>query len=214
MIRIAIIDDQAIVRQGLAMVLGSEEDIDVIAQGEDGSKALELCQKHFIDVILMDIKMPKMNGVEATKKVKTEYPNIKIIILTTFNEDEYIFEALKYGASGYLLKDTLPEKIAEAIRIVYKGGAQIQPDVAVKVVAHLRNYEDKKEKQDIRIQMLTEREVDIIRCLGEGKSNKEVSQELYITEGTVKNHITHILTKLELRDRTQLAIFAIKNQLI
>lgn len=214
MIRIAIIDDQPIVRQGLAMVLGSEKDIEVVAKGGDGFEAIEICSKNCIDVILMDIKMPSLNGVEATRKIKEQHPNVKIIILTTFNEDEYIFEALKYGASGYLLKDALPEKISEAIRIVYNGGAQIQPDVAVKVVEKFKSYGEKHEVQDKRIEDLTEREIDIIRCVGEGKSNREIAKELFISEGTVKNHITNILNKLSLRDRTQLAIFSINNNLV
>lgn len=214
MIRIAIIDDQPIVRQGLAMVLGSEKDIEVVAKGGDGFEAIEICSKNCIDVILMDIKMPSLNGVEATRKIKEQHSNVKIIILTTFNEDEYIFEALKYGASGYLLKDALPEKIAEAIRIVYNGGAQIQPDVAVKVVEKFKSYGKKHEIQDKRIEDLTEREIDIIRCVGEGKSNREIAKELFISEGTVKNHITNILNKLSLRDRTQLAIFSINNNLV
>ncbi|QUH19123.1 response regulator transcription factor [Alkaliphilus sp. B6464] len=214
MIRIAIIDDQPIVRQGLAMVLGSEKDIEVVAKGGDGFEAIEICSKNCIDVMLMDIKMPSLNGVEATRKIKEQHSNVKIIILTTFNEDEYIFEALKYGASGYLLKDALPEKIAEAIRIVYNGGAQIQPDVAVKVVEKFKSYGKKHEVRDKRIEDLTEREIDIIRCVGEGKSNREIAKELFISEGTVKNHITNILNKLSLRDRTQLAIFSINNNLV
>lgn len=214
MIRIAIVDDQPIVRQGLAMVLGSEGDIEVVASGGNGFEAIEICSKNFVDVVLMDIKMPSLNGVEATKRIKKQYPNVKIIILTTFNEDEYIFEALKHGASGYLLKDALPQKIVEAIRVVYNGGAQIQPDVAVKVVEKLKNYGEKQGILDKRIEDLTEREIDIIRCVGQGKSNKEIAKELFISEGTVKNHITNVLNKLSLRDRTQLAIFSINNHLV
>lgn len=214
MIRIAIIDDQPIVRQGLSMVLGSEEDIHVVAVGKDGFDAIEICEKHCIDLMLMDIKMPSLNGVEATKRIKAQHPNVKIIILTTFNEDEYIFEALKYGASGYLLKDALPEKIVEAIRVVHGGGAQIQPDVAVKIVEKFKNYGMKEEVRDRRIEDLTDREVEILRCIGQGKNNKEISKELFISEGTVKNHITNILNKLSLRDRTQLAIFSINNNLV
>lgn len=215
MIRLAIVDDQEIIRQGLAMILGAEKDIEIVGVVENGYSALELCRRVRVDVVLMDIKMPEMNGVEATKRIKEMYNEIQIIILTTFNEDDYIFDALKNGASGYLLKDSPPTKIAEAIRSVYDGGALIQPDVAVKVLEHFReNGMETYKKKDNRLKELTEREIGIIELVALGKNNKEISAELYISEGTVKNHITNILGKLSLRDRTQLAIFAVKNGMI
>ncbi|HOC09755.1 MAG TPA: response regulator transcription factor, partial [Bacillota bacterium] len=140
--------------------------------------------------------------------------HVAVIILTTFDEDEYIFEALKYGASGYLLKDAPPAKITEAIREVQRGGALMQPQIAARVVEKFRNMERETEKRDPRIKSLTARERDIVKLIGEGKNNKEIAAELFITEGTVKNHISSILIKLDLRDRTQLAIFAVKNALL
>jgi DNA-binding NarL/FixJ family response regulator len=155
-----------------------------------------------------------MDGVEATRRIKRDFPHVAVIILTTFDEDEYIFQALKYGASGYLLKDAPPAKITEAIREVQRGGALMQPQIAARVVEKFRNMERETEKTDPRLKSLTARERDIVKLIGEGKNNKEIAAELFITEGTVKNHISSILIKLDLRDRTQLAIFAVKNALL
>jgi len=215
MIRIAIVDDQMIIRQGLSMLLGSEKDIEVVGTGENGYSAIELCRRGNIDVVLMDIKMPEMNGVDATKKIKEMYSSVQIIILTTFNEDSFIFDAIRNGASGYLLKDSPPAKIAEGIRSVYNGGALIQPDVAVKILDLIRdNVIGGFQKKDERLDDLTERELDIIKLVALGKNNREISMDLYISEGTVKNHLTNILGKLSLRDRTQLAVFAVKNGIV
>lgn len=214
MIRIALVDDQEILRKGLKMILEGQEDIRVVGEAADGAEAYNLCQQHIIDIILMDIKMPNVNGVEATKRIKKDFPNIKIIILTTFNEDQYIFEGLKNGASGYLLKDTSPTKIAEAIREVYRGGVLIQPDIAARVVEQFKTLNRPTIEKDKKIEDLTDREIEIIRLVGEGLNNKEIADHLFITEGTAKNHISNILTKLDLRDRTQLAIYALKNSLV
>ncbi|MDN5311650.1 MAG: hypothetical protein PWQ68_623 [Thermoanaerobacteraceae bacterium] len=214
MLKIAIIDDQEIVRQGLKMVLSAEKDMEVVGEGESGWDALRLCEEHFLDVILMDIKMPDMDGVEATKRIKSSFPGIKIIILTTFDDDEFIFEALKYGASGYLLKDAPPTKIIDAIREAQKGGVHIQPWVAAKVVQRLNTFFPEKPEFPPEAQDLTRRELEIIRLIVEGKNNREIADKLFITEGTVKNHLTKILIKLNLRDRTQLAVFALKNKLV
>lgn len=213
MINLAIVDDQALLREGLQFMFSKKDNIKVVGTGENGRQAYELCKGHHIDVILLDIKMPLMDGVEATKLIKRDFPHVNIIILTTFNDDEYIFEALKHGASGYLLKDATMDKIEEAIKDAYKGGVSIQPDVAKKMVAMLGKMPNEKLELDKRVEDLTDREKDILRSLGEGKSNKEISEALYISEGTVKNHITSVLSKLDLRDRTQLALFAVKNQI-
>lgn len=213
MINLAIVDDQSILREGLKFVLSKVGNFNVIGTGENGKDAYNLCKENHIDIVLMDIKMPIMDGVEATKLIKRDFPHINIIILTTFNDDEFIFEALKYGASGYLLKDATMEKIEEAINEVYKGGALIQPNVAKKIVNMFSKMSKKESQTDTRVDELTHREKDILRNLGEGKSNKEIAEILYISEGTVKNHITSILSKLDLRDRTQLALFAVKNKI-
>ncbi len=214
MIRVGIVDDQEIMRQGMKVILSVQDDMEVVGEGSHGMEGYRLCETHVVDVLLMDVRMPVMDGVEATRRIMRDFPDVRIIILTTFDEDEYIFQALKYGASGYLLKDAAPEEIAEAIRDVYRGGARIQPRVAAKVVERFRHMEDRKPDSDPRIKTLTGRERDIIQLVGEGKSNREIAKQLFISEGTVKNHVTNILVKLDLRDRTQLAIFAIKNGLV
>ncbi len=215
MIKVVIADDQDILKQGLNMILGSEEDIDICGMASDGQEAYEICRKQNPDIVLMDIKMPNVNGVKATKMIKRDFPNIKIIVLTTFNDDEYIYEALKSGASGYFLKDATPEKLSEAIRTVYNGGALMQSDIAVKVIDKFSEMANNNinDKQDDRVKLLTRRERHICNLLAEGKNNKEIAEELFLSEGTVKNHITNILSKVELRDRTQLALFAVKNGL-
>lgn len=213
MINLAIVDDQDILREGLKLMFSKKDDTRVVATAENGRDAYELCKEIRIDVMLLDIKMPIMNGVEATKLIKRDFPHVNIIILTTFNDDEFIFEALKYGASGYILKDATIEKIEEAIKEAYNGGVLIQPNVAKKMVGMFSKLTEEKVIIDKRVEELTEREKDILKGLGEGKSYKEIAETLYISEGTVKNHITTILNKLDLRDRTQLAIFAVKNRI-
>ena len=211
MINIVIADDQSIIREGLEFML--KERFNIVTTAENGLAAHEICKENLVDIILMDIKMPIMNGVEATKIIKRDFPNINIIILTTFNDDEYIFEALKNGASGYLLKDATMEKIEEAVIEVYNGGVLIQPNVARKMVDMFSQMTKNHMEIDKRVDELTPREKDIMIYLGKGKSNKEIGQVLFISEGTVKNHITSILNKLDLRDRTQLALFAVKNKI-
>ncbi len=211
MIKIGIIDDQEIFRRGMKAILSSQRGMEIVGEGANGYEGYHLCEKHVVDLLLMDIRMPVMDGVEATRRIKRDFPHISIIMLTTFDEDEYIFKAIKYGASGYLLKDAPPSKIIEAVREVHAGGALMQPHVAARVIERFRDLEEKVSKVDPRVKTLTPRERDIIRLLGQGLNNREISGELFIAEGTVKNHISGILTKLDLRDRTQLAIFAIKN---
>lgn len=213
MIKVLLVDDQEILTEGLKLILGKEEDISICGVANNGKKAYELCKWNMPHIVLMDIKMPEMDGAKTTKLIKQDFPNIKIIVLTTFNDDEYIYEALKNGASGYLLKDATPQEIANAVRTVYNGGALIQPEVATKVISKFSEMAKGSiaERVDNRVELLTSRERDICRLVGEGKNNKELAKELYLSEGTIKNHITKILNKLELRDRTQLAIFAVKN---
>lgn len=215
MIKILLADDQDILVEGLKLILGKEEDFMICGSANNGKSAYEACRWSNPDVVLMDMKMPGINGADATAMIKRDFPQIKILVLTTFNDEEYIYEALKNGASGYLLKDTSPADIAAAIRTVYQGGALIQSEVAVKVLDKFSELaRDKRERTaDPKAGLLTERETDICRLIAEGKNNQEIAGELFLGEGTVKNHITRILVKLELRDRTQLAVFTIKNDL-
>jgi DNA-binding NarL/FixJ family response regulator len=215
MIKLLLVDDQDILVEGLKLILGMEEDIEISGTANNGKKAYELCKWNMPDVVLMDIQMPELNGVEVTKMIRRDFPKVKVIVLTTFNDDEYIYDALKNGASGYLLKDTSPSEIARAVRTVYNGGALIQSEVAVKVIDKFSELaKEKREKiTDPKSDLLTDREKDICRLIGEGKNNKEIADELFLSQGTVKNHITRVLIKLDLRDRTQLAVFTIKNDL-
>jgi len=215
MIKVLLVDDQDILVEGLKLILDKEEDIEICGTAHNGEKAYELCKWKKPDVVLMDIKMPEVNGVEATAMIKRDFPNAKIIMLTTFNDDEYIYDALKNGAIGYLLKDASPAQIADAIRKVFHGGALIQSEVAVKVIDKFSELakEKRKRQKDSKTELLTEREIEICRLIAEGKNNKEIAHDLYLSEGTVKNHITKVLIKLDLRDRTQLAVFTIKNDL-
>ncbi|HYF83782.1 MAG TPA: response regulator transcription factor [Clostridia bacterium] len=215
MIKVLLVDDQDILVEGLKMILGKEEDIQICGTANNGRKAYETCKWNRPDVVLMDIKMPELDGVEATGMIKKDFPSVKVIVLTTFNDDEYIYEAIKNGASGYLLKDASPAEIAGAVRTVYNGGALIQSEVAVKVLDRFSELAkgNLERHSDPRVELLTEREMEICRLIAEGKNNKEIAGELYLSEGTVKNHITRVLIKLELRDRTQLAVFTIKNDL-
>jgi DNA-binding NarL/FixJ family response regulator len=215
MIKVLLADDQDILVEGLKLILGKEEDIQICGTCNNGKKAYELCKWNKPNIILMDIKMPELDGVEATKIIKRDFPDVKIIVLTTFNDDEYIYEALKNGASGYLLKDASPDEILEAVRTVYGGGALIQSEVAVKVINKFSELAKKGNAKEIdkRVELLTEREIDICRLVSEGKNNKEIADELFLSQGTVKNHITRVLIKLDLRDRTQLAVFGIKNEI-
>ncbi|HNZ83515.1 MAG TPA: response regulator transcription factor [Sedimentibacter sp.] len=215
MIKLLLADDQDILTEGLKLILGAEEDIEIVGTANNGNKAYDLCRVRKPDVVLMDIQMPEVNGVGATAMIKKEFPHIKIIVLTTFNDDEYIYDALKNGASGYLLKDTSPMEILKAVRTVYKGGALIQSEVAVKVIDRFSQLaKDNADKHtDPKVQLLTDREIEICRLIAEGKNNQEISEKLFLSQGTVKNHITRVLLKLDLRDRTQLAIFTINNDL-
>ena len=215
MIKLLLADDQDILTEGLKLILGAEEDIEIVGIANNGKKAYELCRIRKPDLVLMDIQMPEVNGVEATAMITKEFPHIKIIVLTTFNDDEYIYDALKNGASGYMLKDASPMEILKAVRTVYNGGALIQSEVAVKVIDKFSKLakETVDKHIDPKAGLLTDREIEVCRLIAEGRNNKEIANELFLSQGTVKNHITKVLLKLDLRDRTQLAIFTIKNEL-
>ncbi|SOC36266.1 response regulator transcription factor [Ureibacillus acetophenoni] len=213
-VRILLVEDQAIVRNGLKMIIEQDEEFQIVSEASNGIEALEILEKVHIDLILMDIRMPKMNGIEATKKIKLRFPRIKILILTTFDDDEYAYQTLKDGAMGFILKSSEPEKLLASIRSVLEGGLVIQEDVAAKLMPKLLQQQPFISQSDYQHQALSERELEIVKLVGEGKTNKEIASLLFLSVGTVKNHITHILQELELRDRTQIAIYAIKNGIV
>jgi DNA-binding NarL/FixJ family response regulator len=204
MIKVLLVDDQKLVRQGIKVLLETEGDIIVIGEAGNGQEALDLTASLKPDVILMDIRMPVMDGVAATQALNQRHSQIGVIILTTFDDDEYIFEGLKAGARGYLLKDISSEEMAAAVRTVAAGGALIQPSITRKVLAEFSRLSTKPHaKSDDLVDQLTERELDVLRALAQGLSNKEIAEKLVITEGTVKNHVSNLISKLNVRDRTQ-----------
>lgn len=205
-IKVLIADDDKIVRDSMKIILEMDKNIEVVGTAANGDEAFEFCMKNNVDVVLMDIRMPVCDGVLGTKKIKEVFKDIKVIILTTFSDDEYILEALKNGASGYLLKNISPDKIMEDIKVVFNGNMLIHPDIAYKVAEML----NKEEKNDFSKYGLNEAEVKIMELISKGLTNKEISEIMFLSEGTIKNKISDILSKLNLRDRTQIAIFYLK----
>jgi DNA-binding NarL/FixJ family response regulator len=209
-IRLMLVDDQALFREGLETLLSVHKDIQVVGQASNGQEAVEIAHQVQPDVVLMDIRMPVLDGVRATHQLKVSRPQSKVIVLTTFDDDEYIFEALKMGAVGYLLKDVGSGQLVEAIRAASRGDSILEPSVAAKVIAEFTRVSKMVplRKMEALVDPLSEREQEILSLIACGASNKEIAQQLYIAEGTVKNHVTHILGKLGVRDRTQAALKA------
>jgi len=217
MIKITIADDQELLRQSLQIILGATEGFDVIDAVENGREVIRSVRNQKPDIILMDIRMPEIDGVTCTQLIKENYPDIKIIILTTFDDDEYVFNALKYGASGYLLKGVSPKELSNAIRKVYNGDEMLNSNIAMKVLKMFRQMAQNnialKTNKDI-LENLSKTEIKVIKQVGKGLSNKEIAYELHLSEGTVRNYLSTILSKLDLRDRTQLAIWAVQTGII
>ena len=223
MIKVLIADDQELIRESLKIILGAHDNIEIVGVVGNGYEVLETLKKHKVlseikkekpNVILMDIRMPGIDGVECTRLVKEKYPDIYIIVLTTFDDDEYIFSALKYGASGYLLKDVGMEELYEDIMVIYNGGALINPDIATKVVSMFSNMSRNRNLiinvEENCLDELSKNEWKIVQNIGLGLSNKEIAKKMFLSEGTVRNYLSSILSKLNLRDRTQLAIWAVQ----
>lgn len=205
-IRVLIVDDHSVVRQGLQMFLALDPDIEIIGEAENGREAILRARELKPDVVLMDLLMPEMNGVAAIKAIKAEIPEIEIIALTSVLEDKAIFDAIREGATGYLLKDTESHKLCEAIKAASVGQVQLSPEVAARLMREIRAPESPE--------TLTEREIDVLLALTRGLSNSEIAEALFITERTVKAHVSNILGKLSLASRTQAALYALKNGLI
>lgn len=213
MIRLLLVDDQSLFREGLSTLLSIWDDIEIIGEAHDGLDAVEKSAELQPDVILMDLRMPRLDGVAATRRIMEAQPDSKVIVLTTFDEDDLIFDGLRAGAVGYLLKDVKSDKLLEAIRTTAAGGSFLQPSIAAKVLAEFSRMRDgtpaksTPEPQPL-VEPLSKRESEILKVLATGASNREIAQKLYIAEGTVKNHVTNILGKLGVRDRTQAALKA------
>ncbi|MCS6888561.1 response regulator transcription factor [Chloroflexus sp.] len=209
MIRILLVDDQTLVRQGIQTLLDLEEDLTVVGAAANGQQALALVEQLQPDVVLMDVRMPVMDGVAATREITHRWPHIGVIILTTFDDDEYVIEGLKAGARGYMLKDADSSEIVEAVRVVARGEALIQPSITRKVLAEFTRLAGARAPVASPLaEPLTEREMDVLRGIAAGQSNREIADQLCISEGTVKNHVSNLLAKLAVRDRTQAIIRA------
>jgi DNA-binding NarL/FixJ family response regulator len=207
MIRILIADDQDLFRQGLTAMLSIEPDLEIVGSATHGQEAIDLAKSLQPEVILMDVRMPICDGVQATREIHQHYPWMRILVLTTFDDDEYIFQSLQVGALGYLLKRTPASEIAAAIRLVAQGYSQLGPTIALKVFAQLQP----PARPERPIGDLSKREIDVLKLVGAGQNNQEIAQALYLSEGTIKNHVTQILSKMNLRDRVQAALWAQKH---
>jgi DNA-binding NarL/FixJ family response regulator len=214
-ITILLVDDQALFREGLRTLLSVQPDFEVIGEAANGEEAVREANKKRPAVVLMDLQMPVLDGVAATRQLRSAQPDSKVIVLTTFDDDDYVFEGLRAGAVGYLLKDAPSEKLVEAIRAAARGESFLQPSVASKVIAEFTRLTDKRAQSDkTLVEPLSGRELEILSLIARGDSNKEIAAALLIAEGTVKNHVTSILGKLAVRDRTQAALKGLELGLI
>jgi len=210
-VKIIICDDQAVVRDGLELLLELERDIEVVATACDGAEAVELAARHRPDLVLMDLKMPGTNGIEAARQIRARTPEIKVLVLTTYDDDEWVFDAVRAGACGYLLKDASREEIVKAVRGTVEGKSFVDPGVAGKLLGQVASKQVQPET--LLTSRLTEREVDVLRLIARGFNNPDIAAELHLSEGTVRNHVSAILSKLEVSDRTQAAVIAIQHGL-
>jgi len=222
-IRVLLVDDQEIIRQGLATILKYAEGIEVVGHASDGRQALALARDLKPDVVMMDLKMPGLGGIPATRQIVAELPDTRVVILTTYDTDDLVFEGIKAGASGYLLKDASAETLVEAIRGVMRGESQIAPKVARKVLSEFQRLVEVSETapvvrlardDDLIIEPLTAREEDVLRLLVEGLSNREIGEKLFLSEGTVKNYVSAIIGKLQANDRTHAVVTALRHGLV
>jgi len=213
-IRVVLADDQAMVRAGFRLILEAAADIDVLAEACDGEEAVSITQRLRPDIVLMDVQMPRMDGLEATRRI-TQRPELasRVVILTTFERDDYVFGALRSGASGFLLKNAPPEELVHGVRVVAGGDALLAPSVTRRIVEEYAQRPAPRAR-DNGLERLTERELEVMRLLAGGKSNAELAAELYVGEGTVKTHVSSVLTKLGLRDRVQAVVYAYESGLV
>jgi DNA-binding NarL/FixJ family response regulator len=214
--RLLIVDDQALVRAGFKMILDAETDMEVVGEATDGLEALDRVRELQPDVVLMDVRMPQLDGIEATRRLISEQQtDTKVVMLTTFDMDEYVYEALRAGASGFLLKDVPPEQLVAGIRAVASGDALLAPSVTRRVIEEfVRRPPDSVRSSPPELQELTERELEVLRLIARGLSNAEIAKELFVSDTTVKTHVARILMKLRLRDRVQAVVFAYESGLV
>ena len=217
MIRVLLADDQALVRAGFRVLVESDPDLEVVGEATNGAEAVELAGLHHPDVVLMDIRMPLMDGLEATRRIcaAKELATTKVLILTTFEADDYVFEALRAGASGFLLKDTEPAELLDGVRVIARGDALLAPSVTRRLIAEVVDHSGRAPSTDrARLAALTDREEEVLGCVAIGLTNEEIGERLYLSPLTVKTHVSRILSKLSARDRTQLVVIAYESGLV
>ena len=208
MIRVLIADDQALVRGGFRLILEAQKDIDVVGEAEDGEDAVTQVRDLRPDVVLMDIRMPKMDGLEATRRLLSANGESRVLVLTTLDADEYVYEAMKAGASGFLLKDVRPEQLADAVRVVASGDALLAPVITRRLIEDFVRRPPPGSGPPTELTELSEREMDVLKLIAQGRSNAEIAAALFLSEATIKTHVTHILAKLRLRDRVQAVVLS------
>ena len=211
MIQVLIADDQAMVRSGLRLILETEDDIEVVAEAENGEEAVRLSRRERPDVVLMDVRMPVMDGLEATRQITSQVEETRVIVLTTFDLDDYVYGALRAGASGFLLKDAEADQLVDAIRVIASGDAIIAPSITKRLISEFAGRPQSRPVTGL--EELTDREVEVLRLVARGLSNAEIAEELFVSETTVKTHVSHVLTKLQLRDRVQAVVAAYESGL-
>jgi len=210
-IQVLIADDQAMVRSGLRLILETEDDIEVVAEAENGEEAVRLSRRERPDVVLMDVRMPVMDGLEATRQITSQVEETRVIVLTTFDLDDYVYGALRAGASGFLLKDAEADQLVDAIRVIASGDAIIAPSITKRLISEFAGRPQSRPVTGL--EELTDREVEVLRLVARGLSNAEIAEELFVSETTVKTHVSHVLTKLQLRDRVQAVVAAYESGL-
>lgn len=213
MIRILIVDDQTVVRAGLAAIVGSDPKVEVVGEGSNGEEALALVEALSPDLVLMDLQMPVMNGVQATRRLKREHPTLPILVLTTYAADEWVFDAVRAGAAGYLLKDTRPAELIAAIKGTVAGETFLDPAIAGKVLRQATNASNNHQPTKL-IEALTPRELEVLALVVKGMNNREIGEQLHLATGTVRNHVSEIMRKLAVSDRTQAAVLAVQMGLV
>ena len=209
--KVLICDDQALIRDSLELLLKLEKDLEVIGQAQDGAEAVEQVARHQPDLVLMDLKMPGMNGIEATRQIRARWPQIKVLVLTTYDDDAWVFDAIRAGAAGYLLKDTPRAEVIKAVRGTTEGKAFVDPAVAGKLLGQVAAQQN--QHATLLTAKLTGREVDVLHLVAQGHTNAAIAAQLHLSEGTVRNHVSAILAKLEVADRTQAAVLALRHGL-
>lgn len=212
MIKVLICDDQDIVREGLQLILETDAEIEVVGLASDGDEAIELTEQLKPHIVLMDLKMPILNGIHATREIRTRFPEIYVLVLTTYDSDEWVFDAIRAGATGYLLKDTPRERLIESVKEAARGKTPVDPTIAGRLFDHIA---DTHVTPNATVFMdLSEREIDVLKLISVGMSNLEIAEKLHLSEGTVRNHITSIFSKLDVSDRTKAALIAVRHHLV